>query len=274
MRIMKIVAGILWLSAGMLAQSESVLTPGMQNVMESKGETETISAWIFFADKGTNIAENLQRAEAQLTPRAYQRRLRNRGAGGAGNLVDFYDLPVNPQYVREVSAHAVRIRHKSRWLNAISVEIKKASIYDIAALPFVKKIDLVHKSVRPLPEVVENPTLPSQNNDGTTILDYGPSFTQNNQINVPALHNLGYDGSGVLVAMLDAGFNNLQHEALVHLNILHTWDFVNGDSIVWDEPGQMGTGNHGTYTLSALAGFKENRLIGPAYGRRPLGCRR
>jgi subtilisin family serine protease len=180
--------------------------------------------------------------------------------------VDFYDLPVNPQYVREVSAHAVRIRHKSRWLNAISVEIKKASIYDIAALPFVKKIDLVHKSVRPLPEVVENPTLPSQNNDGTTILDYGPSFTQNNQINVPALHNLGYDGSGVLVAMLDAGFNNLQHEALVHLNILHTWDFVNGDSIVWDEPGQMGTGNHGTYTLSALAGFKENRLIGPAYG--------
>jgi subtilisin family serine protease len=146
------------------------------------------------------------------------------------------------------------------------VEIKKASIYDIAALPFVKKIDLVHKSVRPLPEVVENPTLPSQNNDGTTILDYGPSFTQNNQINVPALHNLGYDGSGVLVAMLDAGFNNLQHEALVHLNILHTWDFVNGDSIVWDEPGQMGTGNHGTYTLSALAGFKENRLIGPAYG--------
>jgi hypothetical protein len=98
MRIMKIVAGILWLSAGMLAQSESVLTPGMQNVMESKGETETISAWIFFADKGTNIAENLQRAEAQLTPRAYQRRLRNRGAPntfGKFRLMR-YESAINP----------------------------------------------------------------------------------------------------------------------------------------------------------------------------------
>jgi serine protease AprX len=35
---------------------------------------------------------------------------------------------------------------------------------------------------------------------------------------------------------------------------------------VEDEPGQMGTGDHGTYTLSALAGFKEGQLIGPAYG--------
>ena len=74
MRIVKIIAGILWLSAGLFAQPESVLTPGMQNVMESKGETETISAWIFFADKGTNIVEKLQRAEAQLVARGPLRR--------------------------------------------------------------------------------------------------------------------------------------------------------------------------------------------------------
>ncbi len=66
--------------------------------------------------------------------------------------------------------------------------------------------------------------------------------------------------------MLDAGFNNLQHEAFQQLTVLHTWDFVNNDSVVSDEPGQMGSGNHGTYTLSTLAGFKEGQLIGPAFG--------
>ncbi|MEZ4765905.1 MAG: S8 family serine peptidase [Calditrichia bacterium] len=66
--------------------------------------------------------------------------------------------------------------------------------------------------------------------------------------------------------MLDAGYNNLEHEALQHLNITHTWDFVNGDENVDDEAGQMGTGSHGTYTLSTLAGYKPGNLIGPAYG--------
>lgn len=252
---------LLGVFSGIFAQSP--ITPKLQAQMAKKADTEKITAWIFFTDKGDNISEKLNTVETNLTPKAYQRRLRNRPAD---KLVDFYDVPVNSQYAREVASRVERVRHKSHWLNAVSVEIKKASVYDVAALPFVKKIDLVRKSVRPLPEVVENPTLPAQNNDGINALNYGPSFTQNDQINVPALHNLGYDGSGVLVAMLDAGFNNLQHEALLHLNILKTWDFVNGDSIVSDEPGQMGSGNHGTYTLSALAGFHENDLIGPAYG--------
>jgi subtilisin family serine protease len=264
MRNMGILAGLLLFTLGLFAQSAAVITPNLRGMMETKGETETISAWIFFTDKGTNIDENLQQAEAALTPRAYQRRLRNRGAG---NLVDSYDLPVNARYLREVTAHVEKIRQKSRWLNAVSVEIRKSAIKEAAQLPFVKKIDVVHKSKLRMPEVTEIPAnLSKDGNDGIHSLNYGPSFAQNNQISVPQLHDLGYDGSGVLVAMLDAGFNNLQHEALTHLNILHTWDFVNGDSIVSDEPGQMGSGYHGTYTLSALAGFQENDLIGPAFG--------
>lgn len=269
MHAAKIFAGILLISLGIsfgavFAQVQLKATPALQKLLAAKGETETITAWIFFSDKGTATPEMLNAAEAALTPKAYQRRLRNRGAG---NLVDHYDLPLNSQYVQEIAARVDRVRHKSRWLNAVSAEIRKSSLEDVAALPFVKKIDAVRKSKMPRPEVLEAPISSGKNgNDGINVLDYGPSFTQNSQINVPALHNLGYDGSGVLVAMLDAGFNNLQHEALIHLNILKTWDFVNGDSIVWDEPGQMGTGNHGTYTLSALAGFKENELIGPAYG--------
>lgn len=99
----------------------------------------------------------------------------------------------------------------------------------------------------------------------TNLLEYGESFTQNNQINVPPLHNEGLNGAGIIIGMLDSGFNNLQHEALDHLNILATWDFVNNDANVSDEAGQMGNGNHGTYTLSAIGGYQPGKLIGPAY---------
>lgn len=255
---------VLGIGAAANAQPAERISPRLQAAMASKAADESVAAWVFFTDKGARTAAMLSEAEARLTPKALQRRLRNRGAG---NLVDHYDLPVNAQYVQEIASRAVRIRHKSRWLNAVSAELKNSEIETIAQLPFVKKIDLVRSARRPMPEVHPAPPSLSKGGDpGIHSLNYGPSLAQNQQINVVALHDLGYNGSGVMVAMLDAGFNNLQHEALVNLNVLHTWDFVNGDSNVEDEPGQMGSGDHGTLTFSALAGFKEGQLIGPAYG--------
>jgi len=68
---------------------------------------------------------------------------------------------------------------------------------------------------------------------------------------------------------MDAGFNNLEHQVFANMisenRILGTWDFVNNDTIV-DDQGDMGTGNHGTMTLSTIGGFYEGQLIGPAYG--------
>jgi subtilisin family serine protease len=66
--------------------------------------------------------------------------------------------------------------------------------------------------------------------------------------------------------MLDTGFKNFTHQALDHLDIQATWDFVNDDPNVFDEDGQMGIGNHGTQTLGTIGGFYPGELIGPAYG--------
>lgn len=243
------------------AQSGDKFSPTLKEVVAQQGQNATVNVWIYFADKGPNIESKLEAAEANLTPHALKRRLRNRGAN---NLVDFKDIPVNKNYISEVRSQVQKIRHRSRWLNAVSVEASGKDLKQVEQLSFVRKMDIVRESKRlPVPEG-KAPTGTKQLQ--STLLNYGASYEQNDQINTIPLHNMGYDGSGVLVCMLDAGFNNLQHEALVHLNILKTWDFVNGDSIVSDEPGQAGTGNHGTLTLSTLAGFKEGELIGPAYG--------
>ena len=79
------------------------------------------------------------------------------------------------------------------------------------------------------------------------------------------MHDLGYSGKDVLICMLDNGFNTLDHEALDHLDIVATWDFVNNDPVVSDQEGQMGIGDHGTATLSMIGSFQPGTLIGPAY---------
>ncbi len=241
------------------------ISPSLRDAIRASGEDATVRAWVYFADKSATKSES----ERALTERARARRERN------GVAVDVRDLPVAAAYVREVRSRGARVRHVSRWLNAVSVEATPRELLRIETLAFVRRLDRVRGFREPVfPGSI--PALPPKTGaemepsapprDRTLALDYGPSLTQNALINVPSLHNQGYSGAGVLIASLDAGFNNLEHEALVDLDVLATWDFVNNDPNVDDQVGQAGTGNHGTVTLSALAGFEPGDLIGPAYG--------
>jgi subtilisin family serine protease len=255
---------ILCLSVQHLAADTAHISPAVKKALsKNRNANQIVAAWVFFKDKGSiDMASELAKLKSQLTTKALQRRMRSQNKNG---LVDFHDLPVNADYVRNVTRLGSKLRQKSRWLNAVSIEATASQIEAIAHLPFVKKIDIVHSTN--VPELTETtaPTSFSKSSKNN-VLDYGPSETQNMQIKTNELHNQGFDGSGVIIAMLDAGYNNLTHESLQHLNIIDTWDFVNNDPNVDDEPGQMGSGSHGTYTLSTLAGYKPGKLIGPAYG--------
>jgi len=240
------------------------VAPALRHAASASEPKAPLAAWVFFSDKGGKIQERLSRAEAELTPRARARRERNLGTA---RLVDYSDIPVDPAYVAGVKGRVLRIRQTSRWLNAVSVEVEAGRVQDLAALPFVRRLDVVRSSRLPEPDVESAPPRePGPARMPGTVLDYGNSFTQNDIINTIPLHNLGYNGHGVLICMLDAGFNNLGHDAFRYMDILITRDFVNGDSIVSDQAGQMGTGNHGTYTLSTIGGYAPGEVIGPAWG--------
>jgi subtilisin family serine protease len=101
--------------------------------------------------------------------------------------------------------------------------------------------------------------------------DYGPSWRQCEQLGVTALHRLGYSGRGVLVCLLDGGFDP-GHEAFARSRVIATRDFVEHDQSVGYDPYRPGWIHntpemeyHGTYTFSALGGFAPGDLIGPAY---------
>jgi serine protease AprX len=220
--------------------------------------------WVYFRDKGPSAAR-ASSIRLPLTPRALSRRSLRATARPPAAL----DLPLDRSYVDAVSRTVVRVRQESRWFNAVSVEATAAQVRALEALPFVERLDVVRRyrrgpseKVAALPAPARSSSAP--NRPRALVLDYGTSLNQVQQIGVPAVHESGLHGEGVIVAVLDAGFSNLAHEVFAPMTILARRDFVNGDEDVGDGADQ-GEGSHGTMTLSVLGGFEEGQLIGPAY---------
>jgi subtilisin family serine protease len=241
----------------------AVPTPALEAALARTPAGRPALVWVYFRDKGPAPDARLAEARALLTPRAQSRRERRLGPPAS-----YDDLPVVRASVEAVIQGVVRLRHVSRWLNAVSVEATAEQVNALAALPFVERLDVVRRYRSAQNEPVTPVGTASAQSAGQAAtphaFDYGDSFGQLQQIHVPEVHELGLHGEGVVVAVFDAGFSNLAHEVFASTAILAHHDFVNGDEDVADGV-DHGEGSHGTETLSTLGGFKEGRLIGPAF---------
>jgi subtilisin family serine protease len=215
--------------------------------------------WIFFRDKSTNISSE-QKSLSQCYPeRTIQRRLKHREPK---EVMDEYDVPVSPEYIRTIKFNGIEILSVSRWLNAVSARLTAQQKDIIRQLSFVLSLKPVARSqtnrLSPGAPLNAEPLDP-------TSLDYGSSYAQNAMINTPAAHQLGFSGQGVLIGMIDTGFN-LDHVALRNVHVVDDSDFVENDKDVSENTEGKSTSSHGTYVLSAIAGNHQGRLIGTAYG--------
>src|SRR6185503_17747822 len=109
---------------------------------------------------------------------------------------------------------------------------------------------------------------PARIRGGTQALsvDYGLTTHMLKQMNVPAVHDSGYIGTGVLVCILDDGFNNYStHEALINTAIAPGMrrDFVDKDTVV---TGVVNGGMHGTNVMGCIAGNKPGTYVGSGFG--------
>jgi subtilisin family serine protease len=174
---------------------------------------------------------------------------------------------VSARYLRAVEERVPRVRHVSRWLNAVSVEADRGQIEALAGLGFVSRLDLVRR-YRRSGEDLSIPASRARRQASAAgdldNVDYGTSFDQLEQIRVPEVHARGFFAEGIVVAVFDTGFNNLSHPAFGEMTILARRDFVNGDEDVADGS-DRGNGSHGTATLSVLGGYSPGELVGPAF---------
>jgi subtilisin family serine protease len=186
--------------------------------------------------------------------------------------VNANDLQVAEDYVVAVESTGVEVISRSRWLNAVSVLADEGQATVIAALPFVRDMRPVARAVKEMPHF-EDVGEASGARGGGTRMEYGDSYGQLEQIQVTDLHDDGFDGTGIVIAMLDTGFD-IDHEAYRHLDVIATWDFINDDENVANEDGDPeGQDSHGTATLSCVGALKDGIIYGGSYNASFILCK-
>jgi subtilisin family serine protease len=242
-----------------------------------------IKYWISFKDKGSfKPGVEVPQNEASyniirdyITKRALDRRMK---VLPQNKLIGFEDMPVNEKYVEKITSLGINIIGKSRWFNGVSAYMSKSQMETVKKFNFVDHIFTVRKmykqdalSLAPIEKGDYYETTVFITQDTSNAFDYGKSYPQMVQIDVPKVHNLGIWGQGVLIASFDDGFEWKQHESLKDLNVIAEFDFINGDNNTSRDENQKykdaeTQGGHGTATLSSMAGFMDGKLVSPAFG--------
>ncbi len=164
-------------------------------------------AWIYFTDKGDGKSAQIVSNKA----------ITRRNKVNSNQNYDWYDLKPSEDYVNKVLNTGAKLRHKSRWLNAVSIECNESQLVEISYMPFVKDIQPMKQYRRE--NITEQPSIKSLSKfNSISAIDYGLAQEQLEQINVHKAHEAGYYGQGVTVLMLDTGYN-LVHPVFDSLNI-------------------------------------------------------
>ena len=229
-------------------------TYAQKKVQSVKATPRTFLYRVYLHDKhGTPYT--LDKPQRYLSPRAILRRQRQ------GIAIDSIDLPVSPAYVDALRRHGLRVMGTSRWRNTVMVASQTDDVAErLRTLAFVDSCMRLYVS----PEVAENPDRPSVAPgimpDSLAEGRYGDGYQQINQLGGIALHEAGFRGKGMRIAILDAGFKNVDRiPAFRNVKIVATKDFApRRTSDIFKEH------YHGTMVLSVMAMNYPDTIIGTA----------
>ena len=225
----------------------------------AKAQIATNIYWVKFTDKA-NSPYSIDNPGEFLSQRALDRRTR------LGISIDEYDLPVNPQYLQAVADCGAQLINPSKWLNGVSVYASNQSVINaINALEFVETV----RNCPNYPEAQRDKEIWLKNEMKMSATPrntkdyYGGAHDQVYQLRINELHNMGYDGTGVIIAILDGGFIGTEdHVAFDNMReegrLLGVRDFVYGSMSVYTQS------THGTSCLSTMGAYDPNNMVGTA----------
>ena len=210
-----------------------------------------------FKDKGTSpfsFTNPLQ----YLNQRAIDRRTRYNIA------IDSFDLPVTPRYVDSIrDAGVVTILNTSKWLNEVAIRTTDpVALAKISTFPFVLSttpIASFGSGQTPVNKIMDSesgpvgPDAPSFiGGTQADFFNYGKSHGQVHLHQGEFLHNHGFKGETMRLAVLDGGFFHYQtlptfDSIRINNQILDTWDFVQNNNSVNEDD------THGMWCLSTIS---------------------
>ncbi len=222
--------------------------------------------FVQFKDR-KNTPFAVSRPQEFLSAKSIQRRTKQ-------NLkIQEWELPVNPNYLAEINKLG-KVQYTTRWFNGVFVETTDENLSKIRQLDFVKPDMINLLSAKPndrfdelsdqkvqkfSSEKPENQTFSS---NARSEENYGVSADQSQMVGIHRMHEKGFRGEGMLIAVLDNAFtraNTLAH--FQHLKIVDSYNFAQKTTNVFG----ISRSPHGERVLSVISANKEGTLIGAAY---------
>ncbi len=243
------------------------LLAGLWHAGDAKAQGPQYVYRIGFADKAGSPP--LSNPAALLSPRARSRRAR------LGIALDDADRPVSKAYTDTVlQISGGRLHTTSRWRNELTLLLPdSSSLPALRAKGWVVAIEDVgyfpgglHFKTAPGSNVpTEDPApAPTAQKSTASAAYYGSAWTQNHLLNGEALHDAGFTGNGMLIAVIDEQFQGANtHPGFAALRtsgrLTDTYNFI-----LRDPANLYYTSYHGTSVLSNIAGFQPNTYVGAA----------
>ena len=201
--------------------------------------------------------------EEFLSPRAIAKRTRF-------NIpITIQDLPVNPSYINQIKAFDpdIRVLATSKWLNTVVIYCPNPAhlpgIQNLGGVQYLVPVANWELNPPAKEEQSQDEILDQKSTNSWRNLDYGNSIEQIAAHRGDLLHDEGFRGEGMLIAVFDAGWNNfntISYFQPLYQNgqIWGTYDFVPNLTSVY-------TGHsHGTSVTSIMASNIDGELIGTA----------
>ncbi len=236
----------------LLALAQAAPADGVRYVKIPKTYRYRVS----FTDK-KGCGFSVKHPEAFLSPKAIERRKRY------GLKVDQHDLPLTRAYVDAVKQQGLRLVNQSKWNNTAVFETADTlRLEAVSKLPFVKGVRRVWISPDSMAvrSFAHRDTLIVQTKGDTLKTYYGAGECQVTMLGVDSLHQLGYRGEGVTIAVIDGGFLNADIvPGLKGVKVLGTRNFVDPARSIYENDQ-----SHGMMVLSCIAANTPNELVGTA----------
>ncbi|MDR1882109.1 MAG: S8 family serine peptidase [Prevotella sp.] len=205
-------------------------------------------------DKGQTFCTT-DKPEEFLSLKAIERRQKQ------GLAIDASDLPISPEYLKAIEEAGGVIVAKSKWMNTVVVHCGDSMLAGkYRELPFVSDVLFVwkgeSKSKAKTDSIVNYPA-----EETIAFGNYYSKSGANIRLNNgQVLHDAGFKGKGMDIAVIDAGFSHLQQiEMLDNLDIKGYKGFVYENGDLFDSASQ-----HGLNVLSCIGTNKPMQFVGTA----------
>lgn len=179
------------------------------------------------------------------------------------------DLPVTPQYLSAIKAidSSVRVLCTSKWMNTATVYCPDtATLRQILNLPFVTgslpvaiyQLDTLPAPLQPDRETMLQHIVETVH-DSVVPYNYGAAYGQIAFHNGHLLHNLGFRGDSMLIAVFDGGWDGMDTASFFrNVNVCGTRDLMPYRNNVYE--GHY----HGTIVTSTMCGNVDGMMVGTA----------